>query len=100
MTAVDPLAAAVAELGALPMPVGVKPFQTVPPRPADADVTLTVVEAAAHLSWLQAHPVPADAPLKDRHDWMAAAFRDLAACHPEACATAADYPDFHPGGGA
>lgn len=63
---------------------------------AAVDVPLPVVEAAAHLSWLQAHPVPADAPLKDQHDWTAAAFRDLAACHPEACASAADYPDWIP----
>jgi hypothetical protein len=58
----------------------------------DVDVPLPVVEARVHLSWLQAHPVPADAPLKARHDWLAAAFRDLAACHPEACTCDADIP--------
>ncbi|MFK0179017.1 hypothetical protein ACIQVR_23980 [Streptomyces xanthochromogenes] len=58
------------------------------------DVPELVVEAQVHLSGLLAHPVPEAAPLKERHDWFASVFRDLAVIHPEACSTVADYPDW------
>lgn len=104
MTAVDPLSAAVAELGALPMPVGVKPFQTVPPRPADADVPLSRLEADVKaLVARQRCQVLAEAAKNTNSpsDQIAYALDEWLITHPDApVSTDADYPDFHPGGGA
>ncbi|MBD0743493.1 hypothetical protein [Streptomyces sp. CBMA152] len=71
---------------------------TPPTNPiARLDAPLVVVEAEAHLLGLLAHPVAESAPLKERHDWFASVFRDLATAHPEACSCDADYPDWQPG---
>jgi hypothetical protein len=68
---------------------------TTTPRPiSDLDVSALAVEAGAHLIDLQAHPVPPGATVKERHDWYAAAFRDLAACNPDACDHEADYAEW------
>lgn len=82
MTANNPqLAAAVAALGALPMPVGVRPI-------ADLDVPLPVLT-------LQVAAARTHSP----SDRIAYAIDEWLITHPDApVSTEADYPDFHPGG--
>lgn len=68
---------------------------TTPTNPIERlDVPKVVVEAQVHLQGALAHPVTEAAPLKERHDWFASVFRDLATAHPEACSSCADYPEW------
>lgn len=85
-----------------------KRFQTVPPKPADADMPLSEIEAEALLIWAERDRRVAALTLRQAaarttspSDRLAYSLDEWFVRHPDVpLSTDADYPDFHPGDGA